>query len=53
MKQVISIVKADAVVVGSAVSRLINRHADPQEILQFIKQLKKSTIRGGEVEVAG
>ena len=53
VKQVISIVKADAVVVGSAVSRLINRHADPQEILQFIKQLKKSTIRGGEVEVAG
>ena len=52
VKQVISIVKADAVVVGSAVSRLINRQADPKEILAFIQQLKNSTIRRGEVEVA-
>ena len=52
VKQVISMVKADAVVVGSAVSRLINRRADPKEILAFIKQLKKSTMRRGEVEVA-
>ena len=50
VSQVISIVKADAVVVGSAVSRLINRQTDPKDILQFIKQLKSATRRG-EVEV--
>ena len=53
VKQVISIVKADAAVVGSAVSRLINQHSDPGEIKDFIMELKKSTIRGGEVEAPG
>ncbi len=51
VKQVISLVKANAVVVGSAVSRLINRHASPAEIVTFIHELKKSTIRDGEKEV--
>jgi tryptophan synthase alpha chain len=46
--QVIHIVKADAVVVGSAVSRLINRHETPEVILQFIRALKASTLRKGE-----
>jgi tryptophan synthase alpha subunit len=45
---VIHIVKADAVVVGSAVSRLINRHETPEVILQFIRALKASTLRKGE-----
>lgn len=43
--QVIHIVKADAVVVGSAVSRLINRHESPEAISQFIRTLKASTLR--------
>ncbi|MHC1783084.1 MAG: tryptophan synthase subunit alpha [Anaerolineaceae bacterium] len=45
VRQVISIVKADAVVVGSAVSRLINKITAPDEIMKFIKELKGSTLR--------
>ena len=42
--KVIHIVKADAVVVGSAVSRLINRQTSPKEICDFIKTLKQATL---------
>jgi tryptophan synthase alpha chain len=45
VSQVINIVKADAVVVGSAVSRLINRHEEPEVICQFVRSLKASTLR--------
>jgi tryptophan synthase alpha chain len=41
VEKVIHIAKADAVVVGSAVSRYINRHESPEEICKFIKTLKQ------------
>jgi tryptophan synthase alpha chain len=45
VRQVIQLVGADAVVVGSAVSRLINRDTAPEEISHFIRSLKQATAK--------
>ncbi len=44
VRVVVEEVKADAVVVGSAVSRLIHKNASPEEISEFIRELKLATI---------
>lgn len=44
VQKVIHIVQADAVVVGSAVSRYINRQEKPETICKFIQSLKQETL---------
>jgi tryptophan synthase alpha chain len=44
VRTVIQDVKADAIVVGSAVSRLINRDERPEMICDFIHSLKEATL---------
>jgi len=44
VRVVVEEVKADAVVVGSAVSRLIHKNAPASEICDFVRELKQATI---------
>ena len=45
VRQVVQEVRADAIVVGSAVSRLINQGDSPELIKKFIASLKHATLR--------
>ena len=53
VRQVVQEVRADAIVVGSAVSRLINRGDTPESIRQFVTSLKEATSRGSQRKEGG